>query len=64
LRFELLAEVAAAAFGEEGVFGMQFHARLEVGAFCRRLSRPMSPVATPLTAPFSSNSTSAAAKPG
>jgi hypothetical protein len=47
---ELLAEVAAAAFGEERVFAVQFHARLEVRAFgCRRLRRPMSPVATPLT---------------
>ena len=30
---QLLAEMAAAAFGKEGVFAVQFHARLEVRAF-------------------------------
>jgi hypothetical protein len=33
LRFELLAEMAAAAFGKESVFAMQFHADLEIRPF-------------------------------
>ena len=45
---QLLAEVAAAAFGEKGVFAVQLHARLEGRAFayrraggpCRRWRRP------------------------
>jgi outer membrane translocation and assembly module TamA len=54
LRLDLLAEVAAAAFGEQGVFGQQFHAGLVVGAGLAVAPRPMSPVATPRTAPCSS----------
>jgi hypothetical protein len=52
--FELLAQVAAAAFGEQGVLGPSLPS----------LRRPMSPVITPATAPLSSNSSWAPEKPG
>jgi hypothetical protein len=64
LRLELLAEVAATALGEQRVFGVQLHARLVVRAGCAVTIEPMSPVATPFTAPASSNRISAPAKPG
>jgi hypothetical protein len=61
---QLLAQVAARAFGEDRVLAAQFHAELEVLAGSPSFVMPMLPVATPATHPCSSYSTSAAAKPG
>ena len=63
-RDQLLRQAAARAFGEQRVLGAQLHAAGEVALGLPSLPMPMSPVATPITAPFSSVSTSAAAKPG
>ena len=42
--------MAARAFGEEGVAGVQLHPRLVVGLWVPSRATPMSPVATPFTA--------------
>ena len=64
LLHQLLRERPAAAFGEQRVLRVQLHAGLVARALCEpSRATPMSPVATPLTAPCSSYSTSAAAKP-
>jgi hypothetical protein len=62
--FELLAEMAAAAFGEDVYLPCSSMPSWKFGPSEPSCRRPMSPVATPLTAPFSSNSTSAPANPG
>ena len=57
---QLLADVATAAFGEQGVLGTQFHA-WGVGSLLSDgllRSTPRSPVMMPRTTPFSSNSAS------
>ena len=59
-----LGEDAARAFGEQRVLGAQLHAAGEDAVGSPSLPMPMSPVATPTTAPSASYSTSAAAKPG
>jgi hypothetical protein len=61
---ELLAEMAAAAFGEEGVFAEQFHAHLEVRAFRAIVQAAHVAGGDAADRAWSSYSTSAPAKPG
>lgn len=62
---QLLADMATAAFGEQGVLGAQFHAGVYRPSFgLPSRSTPRSPVTMPRTTPFSSNKASWAAKPG
>ena len=49
---QYLRKVAARAFGQQGVSGAQLHAAGEAGFCCPSLATPMSPVATPVTAPL------------